>query len=66
MFISGDYINNYDTTTNTAHNSMGFDTKATQSCIQNYLVGQKPKVFHAEHLETKNKTKQQSNKTNRF
>ena len=34
MVISGKYKNNYDTATNTAHNSMGVDTKATQSSIE--------------------------------
>ena len=31
MLISDDYKNNYDTVPTTANNSMGFDTKATQS-----------------------------------
>jgi len=52
MVISGNYKNNYDTKTS-AHNSMGLDPKTTQSCIQNYLVGQNQSLFQAEHFTPK-------------
>ena len=32
MVILGNFKNNYDTGTKTAHKPMGFDIKATQSC----------------------------------
>ena len=45
MVISGNYKNNHNTAKTTAHNSMDIDTKATQSCIQKYLVGQNQDVL---------------------
>ena len=45
MVISGNFKNNHNTAKTTAYNSMDIDIKATQSCIQNYFVGQNQGVF---------------------